>query len=176
MYYKIENKECEVYKKLHEMRTKELQWEKENRQAVEEKTGLNFQYFLGHRGQQQFNRNTSYSGFSFQDPEKVDMKVWKKHPKYSSVFIPNTRTKEGKQMNEFLRNGLKGHSFSIVFKILGIPQSMGRFIFPYVEICGDVIVIFLGDEQPELTDPNIVEITKKEFNNLVDSISKTAAQ
>jgi hypothetical protein len=30
MYYKIENKECEVYKKLHEMRTFELQLDEEN--------------------------------------------------------------------------------------------------------------------------------------------------
>ena len=36
MYYKIENKECEVYKKLHELRTKELLISEENKQAIKD--------------------------------------------------------------------------------------------------------------------------------------------
>ena len=41
MYYKIENKECEVYKKLHQMRTEEIQIGKENEKAIEEKRAAN---------------------------------------------------------------------------------------------------------------------------------------
>lgn len=37
MYYKIENKECEVYKQLHELRKKEIQISKDNETAIEEK-------------------------------------------------------------------------------------------------------------------------------------------
>ena len=46
MYYKIENKECEVYKKLHEQRTKEEQMELKNTASIIKKTGLNFTNFL----------------------------------------------------------------------------------------------------------------------------------
>jgi len=73
MYYKIENKESEVYKKLHEQRTKEEQMELKNTASIIEKTGLNFTNFLGRRGQQNFRRVTSYSGFEFIEPEKVDL-------------------------------------------------------------------------------------------------------
>ena len=173
MYYKIENRECEAYKKLHEMRSEEQQFEKDNMKAIEEKTGLKFDSFLGHRGQQSFGRVTSYSGFVFTEPEKVDPKIWKKSNDIDNGFVPNKRTKEGKEMDEFLRNGLKRHWFGVVFDNLGLEHPVGRFSFPFVEICGDVIVIFLGDEAPELTDPNIVEITKREFNNLLDLINKT---
>lgn len=174
MYYKIENKECEVYKKLHEMRSQELKWEEENKQAIAEKIGLNYKSYLGHHGQQTFNRVSVYSGFWFTEPEKVDSKIWKKDPKNPDIFLPNRRSKEGRKMDQFLRNGLKGHLFLIVFNILGIEHQMGRFSFPFVEICGEVIVIFLGTGSPELTDPNIIEITKRDFNQLMDSISKTA--
>lgn len=168
MYYKIENKECEVYKKLHEMRTKELQMEEENKQAITEKTGLKWEKFLGHSGQQNFNRVTQYVGFNFEEPEKVNTKMWIKHPNHEGIYIPNNRTKNGREMNQFIRNGLKGHAFSTVFKNLDMPQPMGRFTFPYVEICGDTIVIYLGDAQ-EPKDSNIIEITKRDFNELLDN-------
>lgn len=173
MYYKIEKKESELYQKLHEMRSEELQFEKDNLKAIEERIGLKFETFLGHRGQQSFGRVTSYSGFVFNETEKVDIKVWKKSKDVQNGFVPNKRTKEGRELDEFLRNGLKRHWFGVVYDNLGLEHPVGRFSFPFVEICGDVIVIFLGDEQPELTDPNIVEITKREFNNLLDLISKT---
>lgn len=73
MYYKIENKECEVYKKLHQMRTEEIQIGKENEKAIEEKTGLKFESYLGRSGQQNFSRTTEYFGFKFAEPQKVDL-------------------------------------------------------------------------------------------------------
>lgn len=52
MYYKIENKESEVYKRLHEMRTKEHQMAKDNIEAINQKVGLEWETYLGHSGQQ----------------------------------------------------------------------------------------------------------------------------
>jgi len=166
MYYKIENKECEVYKKLHEMRAEELKMEEENRQLINEKTGLKWEKFLGHKGQQDFNRVTSYVGFVFTEPEKADSKIWKQHAKYKEAFIPNKRTKLGREMSDFLNNGLKGHRFLDVFDHLGIEYPNSKFTFPYVEICGDVIVLFI-DEKSKITDENIIEITSKEADLLL---------
>lgn len=164
MYYKIENKECELYKKLHELRSQELVWEKENKEAICAKIGLKWDKYLGHRGQQNFKRTTTYSGFIFKEPEKVDPKVWIKHKSQEGGFVPNTRTKAGKEMAKFL-NETKGHWFNMVFYILGLEHPCGRFTFPYVEICGDVIVIFMGSGF-ELTNDFVIEITSKEFESL----------
>lgn len=168
MYYKIENKECEVYKKLHKMRTEELRIEEENKQLITEKTGLNWENFLGHKGQQQFGRVTTYNGFVFTEPEKVNLKIWKLHSEYKDCFVPNNRTKLGREMNDFLNNGLnKGHWFNDVYDNLGIESPMGRFTFPYVEICNDIIVLYL-DDKTVLADENIIEITSKEAKSLLD--------
>ena len=169
MYYKIINKECEVYKKLYEMRSEEIQMAKDNIEAINEKVSLEWESSLGYSGQQQFGRVTTYQGFAFKEPDKVNPKIWKQHNEHQEIFVPNKRTKLGKEMAEFLLNGLKSHYFSIVYDYLGIEEPMGRFIFPFVEICDDVIVIFL-DDKTEPIDENIIEITSKEANSLLGNL------
>ena len=165
MYYKIENKECKVYKELHGLRTKELQMKKDNEAAIEEKTGLKFKTFLGHNSQQNFRRVPQYTGFKFIQPEKVDLKVWKTDAEHKDIYVPNRKTKLGREMAEFLLNGLKGSIYNKVFEILKIEHGR-RFSFPFVELAGEVVVIFLGDDQ-EPKDKNLIEITKREFNELL---------
>jgi hypothetical protein len=165
MYYKIENKECEVYKQLHELRTKELKIEKDNISSIEEKTGLKWKNSFGHHGQQNFRRVTSYAGFEFTEPKKVDLKIWKEHKEEKNIYVPNTRTKLGREMEEFLRNGLQGSDYRNVIKILKL-DDLRRFKFPYVETTKDgTIILFLGDDH-EPKDENVIEITKREFNDL----------
>lgn len=164
MYYKITNKECKVYKDLHELRTKEIQISKDNIAAIEERTGLKWDIYIGRSGQQNFRRTTEYEGFGFLDTEKVDLKIWRKLPSNHTIYIPNKRTKAGREMAEFITNGLKGSSYDQVFDILKLP-CLRKFTFPFVEIVGDVIVIYLGDGH-EPKDENLIEITKTEFNAL----------
>ena len=167
MYYKIVNKDSEVYQKLHEMRTKELQMEADNKQAINEKTGgLEYTQYIGHPGQQTFNRVSVYSGFQFLEPEKVDLKIWSRHKKHNDFFVPNKRTNAGREMAKFLSNGLKGHRFKVVYQILGLEGPVGSFSFPFVEIYEDVIGLFIGDEQEQPTNENLIEITSKELNSL----------
>ena len=164
MYYKIENKKCEVYKKLHEMRKRELEIEKKNEKKLEEKIGLEWDSFLGYFGQQNFRRVTQYSGFKFKHPGKVDMKVWKEDLKNKGCFVPNLRTKLGREMKEFLSNGLEGSFFSQVFKILNIDTPR-RFSFPFVEISGEILLLYI-DERITIKNKNVIEITSKEFESL----------
>lgn len=164
MYYKITNKECEVYKKLHELRTKELLIKEENEKEINEKTGLEWKSFLGHSGQQNFRRTTQFSGFKFLEPDKVCLRTWKEHSEHKGFFVPNRKTKVGREMSEFLLNGLRGSNYNQVFEILNLEHS-NRFTFPYVEIEKDIIVVYLKDEEPK--DENLIEITKKEFNDLL---------
>lgn len=169
MYYKIDNKESEVYRKLHSIRAEELKFEEENKQLISEKTGLKWERYLGHYGQQNFNRVSTYSGFEFIQPELVDLKIWKRNHEHNSCFIPNRKFKAGREMANFLNNGLKGHWFNVVFKNLGIERQGGRFVFPYVEIVGETIILFL-DDKIEITDENIIEITSKEFNQIREQL------
>ena len=163
MYYKIENKECEVYKQLHELRKKEIQISKDNETAIEEKTGLTWESFLGTNSQQNFRRVPQYSGFEFNEAEKVDLKIWKEHSEHKGYFIPNRRTKIGREMSEFLRNGLKGSRYDKPFEILGIEHARS-FVFPFVEIGNDDIIVLYLHEEYQLDNEDIIEITKKEFD------------
>lgn len=164
MYYKITNKDCEVYKKLHDLRTQEKKIEKENIKSIEEKTGLKWKHSFGNHGQQNFRRVTSYAGFKFLEPEKVDLKVWKQHKEHQEIFVPNVRTKLGREMQEFLWNGLEGSNYNRVIEILKLAD-LRKFSFPYVEITKDeIIIIALGDGH-EPKNPDVIEITKKEFKS-----------
>ena len=175
MYYKIINKESEVYQKLHEMRTHEMQIENENEAAIKEKTGLDFSGFMGYRGQQNWWRVTQYSGLNFTEPEKVDQVIWKPHKEHKGCFVPNKKTSKGREMDRFLRNGLKGSNFHRPLEILQLDCPV-RFSFPFVDIVNDVIVIYLDEKFGNPQDENVIEITSREFEMIREGreISKPA--
>lgn len=168
MYYKITNKESKVYQELYALRTKELQIEEDNIKAIEEKTGLTWDSTFGHHGQQTFRRVSGYSGFEFKETDKIDLKIWKQHKEHPTVYVPNTRTKLGREMQEFLNNGLKGSNYHRVLEILEL-ESLRRFSFPFVEIVGEELIVFL-DNSHEPKDENVIEITKKEFQSLREEL------
>lgn len=166
MYYKITNKDSDVYKQLYDLRTKEQEIEKKNRETVKEMIGQGFTHFIGQAGQQNFHRVTQYSGFEFKHPEKLPQKVWVLDKQYGDRggYVPNRRTKAGREMLEKLRT-LPHSSIIEVFRILKCEMS-GKFIFPYVEIGKeDVIVLFMSDRFDDVLSQNkdIIEITEREF-------------
>lgn len=164
MYYKITDQSSEVYQKLHKLRSAELQMEKENKKAIEAKTGMTWDVYLGDPKQQHFRRVCQFYGFKFHQSEKVDTKIWKKDKKHPGIWVPNTRTKAGREMQQFLSNGLKASPYYEVFEILRL-QSLGRFTFPFVEICDGVIILYLGDNhRPK--DLSVIEITSVEFDSI----------
>lgn len=169
MYYKIINKDSKVYKELHALRTEETKIEKQNREAVKNVVGRDWDNYLGKAGQQNFWRVTQYTGFAFKHPERLPGKTWKQHKEYSDIYVPNLRTKNGKQIKHFLDH-LPGSSIQKVFSILGCHLD-GRFTFPYVEIGkDDVIVFYMSDRfDEELTkNKDIIEITKREFEEILN--------
>lgn len=167
MYYKIVNTDSVVYQKLHTLRSQELQFEKDNVKAIEERTGMTFKNVYGNIGQQNFRRVSQYAGFQFdQDAIAIDPKTWKKLKDHPEVYIPNPRTKAGREMREFLQNGLKGGRYDNVLTALGIKDELRRFSFPYVEILSNkTIVVYLDDQfEPKIND--LIEITRTEFKQL----------
>lgn len=167
MFYKITDKESELYKKLHELRSKELKIEKENDAAVKQLVGDDWDQFSGWSGQQNFHRVTTYSGFAFKHPENLPPKTWKKHKEYEDIYVPDRRTKNGRAIAEALDN-LPHSSVICVFKILEM-QMLGRFTFPYIEICDDETIVLFVDNKFDLEKKfqEVVEITKKEADELL---------
>ena len=163
MYYKILKQNSEIYKELKAFREKEILIEKKNQETIEKTIPHKWSKYLGYQGQQNFERVTTYSGFKFDDPEQVDSKIWRRHKENNDCFVPNLRTKAGREMRDFLNN-LDKSSFFKLRSILGF-QSCGRFIFPYLEICGDVLILFLDDRWIPKNEIYI-EITSKEFEEL----------
>ena len=167
MFYKITNKESELYKKLHELRTNERKIDKENNAAVKQLVGDDWDHFSGWEGQQNFHRVTMYSGFAFKHPEKLPPKTWKKHKEYEDIYVPDRRTKNGRAIAEAL-DDLPHSSVLYVFEILDM-EMLGRFVFPYIEICDDETIVLFVDDKFDLEKkfPDVVEITKKEAIRLL---------
>jgi len=163
MYYKLTNKESEVYKQLHALRTKELAIEERNEKAIRERFPDWNGNFIGQSGQQNYWRVSQYSGLEFTEPEKIDTTVWKSHNDFPQFFVPYKRTKAGKEIYDFFYFLEKSSLFDLE-SILKIDVS-GYFSFPYLEIVGDVLILLL-DSRFEPADENIIEITKREFEEL----------
>lgn len=173
MYYKITNTDSEVYRQMSLLLAEEKGIEENNKKALADKIPYKWDKYIGYAGQQAFSRTTEYYGFLFLEPEKVDTKVWKQDK--DGMFYPNKRTKAGREMAEFLRNGIKRSWYREPLKILGCDYDLLRFKLPFVEQCNDVIVLFL-DNKHILISEYVVEITSKEFNSIRDEYWKTKGE
>lgn len=169
MYYKIENKESKLYKTFVDLRQEEKGMDERNKVAIKEKVALEYRLFLGHSGQQNFSRVREYSGFQFIEPEKVDPKLWKPHKEHSDFFVPNRRTKAGREMNDFLLNGLERSFYGRVFDILEIPIPSGKFSIPYVEKINETLLLYIGDIR--IDNEDVIEITSKEWEQIFQAVN-----
>lgn len=169
MYYKITNTTCELFKKLHQLRTDERRMEEQNLEAVDARVG-DYEQFVGRLGQQCFQRVTQYCGFKFSNTVSVDPKIWKEDKKHPGAYVPNLKFKEGRKMSKFLQEELQSSSFFKLEDILGI-NYLGRFTFPFVEIVDNMIILKL-DENFKPSDPNLIEITSVEFKSIYESIKE----
>lgn len=145
---------------MRAFREKEIEIEKKNREAIKKIVGHPFDDFIGHSGQNSFERVTRWIGFVFTDTENINERIWKNDKDFPGAYFPNRRYKEGRAMYERI-NSLPKSSFFEFRKLLGI-KFIGRFSFPHIFICGDVL-LFYFDDRFEPTDKNFIEITKKEF-------------
>lgn len=150
MYYKITNKGSEIYKVLHEQRTKELTAKEENSKKLKELIPYKWEQYFGWR-------DNSYGRI----PAYFDRNIWRQDRGNPEYYIPNKKTKAGKAMALELEN-LKRFSFYRIWEMLGISNDTGTKCVPFLEISGDVILISLDDSQSPM-DSDVVEITKKEF-------------
>ena len=168
MYYKLIDKESTLYKNLYDMRVKELQIEKDNAERIKQRYPKWNDQFLGRKGQQNFNRVTTYLGLGFDSEQDVDPKEFKSSKDYKGLYEPNRRTKKGKESKAFF-DSLGRSSYSSLMNILsneGIDNVYGRFIFPYIEIGSDGLYCYFDDR---MKLPSVfIEITSVEFKKALN--------
>lgn len=162
MYYKITDKSSEVYKKLRDMREKELQVECDNLKKVEELIGFKVGKFIGRLQQNTFDRITQYSGFQFPESITPDSKKWKKSDKFDDAYVPNRRTKAGKELYKSLHSLKSVSSTWKLWECVGTGSVYGKFHFPKLHLSGDIVLFYLDDQQEPKGD-GIIEITRTEY-------------
>lgn len=154
------NKESDIYKVLHKQRTKELAAKKENNKILKELIPYKWEQYLGWKDNS-FGRIPAYFGFKFENLEEIDKNIWKQDKNNPAYYVPNKRTKAGKEMAVKL-DRLKRFSFYRIWEMLEISNETGSKSVPFLEIAGDILLLFLDDSQNP-KDQNVVEITKREF-------------
>lgn len=167
MFFKITKQNADLYNKLNdiliEAEEKKIEDEKLLSEAIPYKRG---EIYYGSRAWQGFSINIQYKGLSFEDGQDIDPKVWINKGQY---YIPNSRTKKGKEM----RNILYKTGDTLVFKILDLilPEIIGRFTIPRVYHGNECLVVYVGEDErkhvaeslEEITTANARELTGIEF-------------
>lgn len=165
MFYKIINKECDIYKKLRVQREAELTAKSENKKILEE-SFPSYERFSGYRDQGA-QRIAIPVGFYFTNPDEVDRTAWMEDKKRKGLFYPSKRYSKGKEMQRIL-NSLKSFSSFKLMDLMGLECSgIGEFSTPYLEMVPEGLVLRLDDKfNPK--DENFIEITSKEALELLD--------
>lgn len=169
MFYKITNKDSKVYQDLVALLDKEASINEYNRCVANEVTkGLDWKKFIGFGNQLNFDRVRYYRGFVFKDPDKVNPKEWRKDKEYKDAYRPNKRTKAGQEIQKKLNQQKRSDVFFLE-PILGIKLIDGPSSFKYPQIFrqDDVLAIYLDDKH-EPKDENVIEITSKEFKEILN--------
>jgi hypothetical protein len=163
MYYKVTDKNCEIYKNLFSLRKQEIKFDEQNLKEVQEKVKIDWIDFDGNVSQKSYTRVIEYYGFKFTYPNQVDLTIWKRNKEKNGFYYPNKRTKKGREMDYFLNNGLKKSDFRKILKILDIDFEYGVMPnYPYLELFGDTLLMYLGDAT-KVRHKDVIEITSEEY-------------
>ena len=172
LYYKVENKDCDLYKRANEFLAMEEKLRETQRKAIESKVPK-FSKFKVRKG---FFRIVQYIGFVFDENESIDPKVWKKEEDGEMLSVPNLRTKVGKAMNEFLRSFKRTDVFDL-HRLLAIGEKdiCGSFYNANLFEFNNRIYIIIDSQfrdEFEKNNMDVIEITNGEMTKAVDEYNK----
>lgn len=135
IYLLLGNKENEVYKALYDQIVqdeKNMAWQKEKLKELipyEWHEGYNRPY------QQTFNRMPEYFSFKFECPRQdIDLKAWREESEHPGFYVPNLRSKSGKEKAKLLDliNNRGARRYDFIYQYFGVSQLSGRFSFPFI--------------------------------------------
>ena len=173
IYFKVENKDSDLFKKANEFLAKEDRLRDEQKKSIVAKVPK-FKTYMGERG---FNRIVRFKGFVFEDSQNIDPKTWStKKVDGMMLSVPYLRTKAGKEMDKFLRS-FETTTMWDVDRLLGIGETSiyGRFYQADFFKYNDCIYIMIDSrfrEEFENNNTDIIEITHKEINQTINSYNK----
>ena len=173
IYYKVENKDSELFKRANVFLAKEEELREIQRKAIESKVPK----FSKYKGTKGFNRIVQYTGFVFDDKENIDPKVWKtKEENGEMLSKPNLRTKVGKAMDKFLRS-FKGTNVWDVDRLLAIDEKSlyGSFYTANLFMFNECLYIIIDSRFRDVFEKNntdIIEITNGEMTKAIDDYNK----
>lgn len=171
MYFKIEDKESNLYKDvmlfIHKRRSMEIDNLDKARNIIEKLTGLE---------SNQYDLLISRGGFWLIPwPSGIQMKNDTPIPKgfrYNKgqgCICPNGVTKLGRQLNRFF-GALPNIRYRLILDLFKVKDKfLPRFSLPYLEEIKGVIIVRIDSQyEPESTD-YFIEITESEFNKIYNS-------
>ena len=173
LYYKVENKDCDLFKRANEFLAMEEKLRETQRKTIESQLPK----FSKYKGRKGFNRIVQYTGFVFDDKESIDPKVWKtKEEDGKMISTPNLRTKVGKEMDKFLRS-FKGTNVWDVDRLLAIDGKSiyGSFYPANLFRFNECIYILIDSQFRDVFEKNntdIIEITNGEMTKAIDDYNK----
>ena len=173
LYYKVENKDCDLFKRANEFLAMEKKLRETQRKTIESELPKfsKYKYVKG------FNRIVQYTGFIFDDQESIDPKVWKtKEENGEMLSTPNLRTKVGKAMNEFLRSFQRTTVWD-VHRLLAIDKKdiCGSFYNANLFEFNNRIYILIDSQFRDVFEKNnmdVIEITNGEITRVIDDYNK----
>ena len=169
LYYKVENKDCDLFKRANEFLAMEEKLREIQRRTIESELPK-FSKYKGVRG---FYRIVQYTGFIFDDKESIDPKVWRtKEENGVMLSTPNLRTKAGKAMGEFLRSFKRTDVFDL-HRLLGIGEKYicGSFYNANLFEFNNRIYIIIDSQFRDVFEKNnmdVIEITNGEITKAID--------
>lgn len=173
IYYKVENKDSELFKNASEFLAMEDRLREEQKAAVIAKVPK----FKTYRGEKGFDRIVRFTGFVFEDPQNIDPKVWiTKEVDGKMLSTPNRRTNAGREMWKFL-NSFERTTMWDVDRLLGIGKEsvFGSFYPANLFKFNERIYIFIDSQFREAFEKNnmdIIEITHGEITKAIDDYNK----
>lgn len=174
LYYKIENKDSDLFKRANEFLAMEEKLREIQRNTIESQLPK----FSKYKGEIGFDRIVRYTGFVFDDKESIDPKVWKtKEENGEMLSTPNLRTKVGRAMNKFL-GSFKRTTVWDVNRLLAIDEKpiYGSFYIAKLFEFNDRIYIIIDSQLRDVFEKNntdIIEITNGEMTKAIDDYNKT---
>ena len=161
IFYKINNTECDIYRKLKFQREEELKAIEENKKFLKENIPYKYERYCRYTDQGA-HRISIAIGFYFLHPKEVDTKVWREDTRHTSLYFPNKRTKAGRDMHELIERQ-RGFSGFELLDMLGIDYN-GEFSCPQMWVEKGIVLVALDDNHHP-KDENLIEITREELES-----------
>lgn len=173
LYYKVDNKDSDLYNRANEFLAIEEKLREIQRKSIESKV-QKFSKFKAIKG---FNRIVQYTGFIFDDTESIDPKVWKtKEENGVMLSTPNLRTKAGKAMGKFLKS-FKRTTVWDVDRLLAIDVKSiyGSFYPANLFVFNECVYIIIDSQfrdEFEKNNTDVIEITNGEITKVINDYNK----